>query len=115
MEARERGMTLLEVLLTIVVLALGLFAAAAQQMRGLQALDEARREAQAVFLAQGVLERSRAAGTLAPGEQDAWQARLVQLLGASAQGRVTGVGQGLVVEVHHAGRLLVSLQGKARP
>lgn len=115
MDARERGMTLLEVVLTIVVLALGLFAAAAQQMRGLQALDDARRETQAVFLAQGLLERSRAAGTLAPGERAAWQGRLDQLLGVSAQGSVTEAGHALVVEVHQAGQLLTSLQARAWP
>lgn len=114
MDARERGMTLLEVVLTIVVLALGLFAAAAQQMRGLQALDDARRETQAVFLAQGLLERSRAAGTLA-GERAAWQGRLDQILGVSAQGNVTEAGHALVVEVHQAGQLLTSLQARAWP
>jgi len=108
-------MTLLEVLLTISVLALGMFAAAAQQLRGLQVSDEAGRTSQAVFLAQGLFERGRAAGTLHGAERTDWQARIDRLLGASAQGRATGAGDAWSLEIHRSGQPLVSLQGRLSP
>lgn len=42
MHARQRGMTLLEVLLAVVVVAAGMFATAAMQLQTLQAVDSAR-------------------------------------------------------------------------
>lgn len=41
MHARQGGMTLLEVLLAIVIVAAGLFATAAMQLQALQAADSA--------------------------------------------------------------------------
>ncbi|WEL56184.1 prepilin-type N-terminal cleavage/methylation domain-containing protein [Pseudomonas kermanshahensis] len=61
MRTIEGGMTLLEVLLAMVVVAVGLFAAAALQVRALQATDSARHDAQAALLKHTQLERSRAA------------------------------------------------------
>lgn len=115
MQATERGMTLLEVLLTISVLAIGLFAAAGQQLRGLQVSDEALRGSQAVFLAQGLLERGRAAGTLQVAEQADWQPRIKRLLGASAQGGVTGSGESWSLEIHRSDQPLIFLQGRLSP
>lgn len=115
MQARERGITLLEVLLTMTVLALGLFAAAAQQLRGLQISDEARRDSQAVYLAQGLLERGRAVGVLPEAERADWQGRIRRLLGASAQGRATGAGETWSLEIHRSGQALISLQGRVSP
>ncbi|HEN8801858.1 type IV pilus modification protein PilV [Pseudomonas sp. CM27] len=57
MHARQRGMTLLEVLLAVVVLAVGLFAAAALQLQALQATDTARRDGQAAMAAYSEHER----------------------------------------------------------
>ncbi|BBR52350.1 prepilin-type N-terminal cleavage/methylation domain-containing protein [Pseudomonas guariconensis] len=115
MQARERGITLLEVLLTMTVLALGLFAAAAQQLRGLQISDEARRDSQAVYLAQGLLERGRAVGVLPEDERADWQGRIRRLLGASAQGRATGAGETWSLEIHRSGQALISLRGRVSP
>lgn len=115
MQARERGITLLEVLLTMTVLALGLFAAAAQQLRGLQVGDEARRDSQAVYLAQGLLERGRALGGLREAERADWQAQVHRLLGTSAYGRVTGSAETWSLEIHRSGQALISLQGRVSP
>ncbi|MFP3406192.1 prepilin-type N-terminal cleavage/methylation domain-containing protein [Pseudomonas sp. SIMBA_065] len=62
MRAMEGGMTLLEVLLAMVVVAVGMFAAGALQVRALQATDSARHDAQTALLAHTRQERARAAG-----------------------------------------------------
>ncbi|MCX2710063.1 type IV pilus modification PilV family protein [Pseudomonas sp. DCB_BG] len=49
MHARQGGMTLLEVLLAIVIVAAGLFTTAAMQLQALQAADSARRDGQAAM------------------------------------------------------------------
>jgi len=59
MHARQRGMTLMEVLLAVVVVAVGMFATAAIQLQALQAADSARRDGQAVMAAHSELERGR--------------------------------------------------------
>ncbi|MFF7064226.1 prepilin-type N-terminal cleavage/methylation domain-containing protein [Pseudomonas sp. NPDC008258] len=59
MHARQRGMTLLEVLLAVVVVAAGMFAAAGLQLQALQATESARRDGQAAMAAHSELERGR--------------------------------------------------------
>ena len=59
MQARQRGMTLLEVLLAVVVVAVGMFAAAGLQLKALQAVDSARRDGQAAMAAHSEYERGR--------------------------------------------------------
>lgn len=57
MQAVQRGMTLLEVLLALVVVAVGLFAAAGLQLQALQAVEGARRDGQAAMVAHSEQER----------------------------------------------------------
>ncbi|WP_349976621.1 prepilin-type N-terminal cleavage/methylation domain-containing protein [Pseudomonas sp. WHRI 8519] len=64
MHTNQRGMTLLEVLLAVAVVALGMFAAAGLQLQALQATDSARRDMLDALGAHTSLERGRAAGTL---------------------------------------------------
>ncbi|WP_460421454.1 type IV pilus modification protein PilV [Pseudomonas sp. ZL2] len=59
---RQQGMSLIEVLLAMLVLGLGLFAAAAAQVRALQATDSALQSTQAAYLQHGVLEQARING-----------------------------------------------------
>ncbi|MES3709837.1 prepilin-type N-terminal cleavage/methylation domain-containing protein [Pseudomonas putida] len=59
MHARQRGMTLMEVLLAVVVVAVGMFATASIQLHALQAADSARRDGQAAMAAHSELERGR--------------------------------------------------------
>ncbi len=59
MHVRQRGMTLLEVLLAVAVVAVGMFATAAMQLQALQAADGARRDGQAAMAAHSELERRR--------------------------------------------------------
>ncbi|WP_087503393.1 prepilin-type N-terminal cleavage/methylation domain-containing protein [Pseudomonas sp. SID14000] len=59
MHTRQWGMTLLEVLLAMTVVAVGMFAAAGLQVQALQATDSARREGQAALATHSERERSR--------------------------------------------------------
>ena len=59
MHARQRGMTLLEVLLAVVVVAAGMFAAAGLQLQALQATESARRDGQVAMAAHSEHERRR--------------------------------------------------------
>ncbi|GLO32939.1 hypothetical protein PPUN12996_49980 [Pseudomonas putida] len=59
MHARQRGMTLLEVLLAVGVVAVGMFAAAGLQLQALQAAEDARRDGKAVMAAHSEQERGR--------------------------------------------------------
>ncbi|CAI8742956.1 MULTISPECIES: prepilin-type N-terminal cleavage/methylation domain-containing protein [Pseudomonas] len=56
---RQQGMSLLEVLLAMLVLGVGVFAAAAAQVRALQATDSALQSTQAAYLQHGELEEAR--------------------------------------------------------
>ncbi|QVM90681.1 type IV pilus modification protein PilV [Pseudomonas entomophila] len=120
MQVREAGMTLLEVLLAMAVLALGVFASAALQLRSLQLSDSAHLDGQAVRLARNMLERARAVGTLTVGEEAAWRTQVVDVLGPSAEGRVNGASGVLSLELDwsapgSAQRPSLSLQGKVLP
>jgi len=53
----QRGMTLLEVLLAVLVVAVGMFASTALQLQALQATDSARRDGQAAMAAHSEHER----------------------------------------------------------
>ncbi|MFJ2981795.1 MULTISPECIES: prepilin-type N-terminal cleavage/methylation domain-containing protein [unclassified Pseudomonas] len=64
MHARQRGMTLLEVLLAVAVIAFGMFAAAALQIQALQATEAAHREVQVALAAHTLHERAGSAGKL---------------------------------------------------
>jgi len=59
MRARQWGMTLLEVLLAVVRVRVGMFAAAGMQLQALQAADSARRDGQAAMAAHSEHERGR--------------------------------------------------------
>lgn len=110
------GMALLEVLVAMTVLALGLMAAAALQVRGTQAFDRAQREGQALHLAQGLLERVRGAGRLTESDEAAWRAQVIAALGASAQGHVSVVGDAMKVEVQWSGSdASLNVQGRVLP
>lgn len=62
MRTRDQGMTLLEVLLAVVVVSLSMFAAAASQLRAMQATESARHEGQAALSAHSEHERGRVQG-----------------------------------------------------
>jgi len=59
MQVVQRGMTLLEVLLAVVIVAVGLFAAAGLQLQALQAVEGARGDGQAAMAAHSEHERGR--------------------------------------------------------
>ncbi|MDR2306287.1 MAG: prepilin-type N-terminal cleavage/methylation domain-containing protein [Paucimonas sp.] len=118
MQVRQGGMTLLEVVLAMAVLALGMFASAALQVRGQQASDDARRQGTALQLTQGLLEQVRAAGSLTLADQAAWQAQVALRMGRVAQGHL-GLSAGvLTVELRWPGverEQILRLQGRVQP
>ncbi|BBH44174.1 prepilin-type N-terminal cleavage/methylation domain-containing protein [Pseudomonas sp. KU43P] len=59
MHEKQQGMTLLEVLLAVLVVAVGIFSAAALQLKALQAVDSARRDGQAAMAEHSEQERHR--------------------------------------------------------
>lgn len=110
----ERGMTLIEVLVALVVMSLGVFTAAALQGRALQAADGALRTTQALLLAQEVLERVRAVGSLGAGEGAQLQRDLQAVAGASAQARVVQLVDGLALDLHWPEGAVV-IRGRVTP
>jgi len=102
--ARQRGMTLIEILVAIVVLSIGLLGMAGLQLKGMQVNQGSVYRWQAAMLAEDIADRMRAdrsnavnsAYTLAPGTPAAggsagtaaaigdWQARVATLPSGSA-------------------------------
>lgn len=120
MRTRQRGMTLLEVLLSVLVLAIGLFGAAGLQLRALQATEHARRDSQAVWLAHSALEQAREAGSWSAQQRGAWQRQLRDVLGEGARGEVTQSSGRLQVTVFASqaratDASLIRLQGRVMP
>jgi type IV pilus assembly protein PilV len=115
----QRGMTLVEVLVTMVIISVGLLGVAALQMTSLKGTQESYVRSQAAMLAADMLDRMRAnqagfragnydmaddatgfdqagtAGTLAAADITTWQATINRLLPGSdddAAGRVVRTG-----------------------
>ena len=61
---RQQGMTLIEILVAMVVLGVGLFAAAGLQVRALQATESALRSTQAAYLDHDLFGQAGAGGLL---------------------------------------------------
>lgn len=117
MWGREGGMTLLEVLVAMTVLALGVFMAAAIQVRGLHASDSAWREGQALQLLQGMLERARAR-ELSAVDTTAWRAQVVTVLGGQAEAQASLAADWLMLGVSWpmgGQRQVLELQGRVQP
>lgn len=100
--ASQRGATLIEVLVAVVVLAIGLLGLAGLQMTGLQSNHSASLRSQASLLAYDLSDRMRAActavsaGTFADGsagDRADWDASVTRLLGPGAQGTLVLNGQ----------------------
>ena len=118
MKAKIRGVARLEVLMAMAVLALGLITAGSLQVQGTQVFASAGRESQALQLAQGMLERVRAAGHLPEAEALRWQAQVEQQLGPLAEGRVSRAGEALRLEVQWlqvGAAQVLNLQGHVLP
>ena len=119
MDGKQHGMTLLEVLLAMTVLTLGLFGIAALQVRALQMVEDGRRDTQALYLAQAMLERAR--GTSPEQEQASWQATVREFMGTSVQATARRGADGVEVEIRwpdrqeRNGMRSVLLQGRAAP
>ncbi|MGA9223012.1 MAG: type IV pilus modification protein PilV, partial [Pseudomonas graminis] len=59
-DARQQGTTLIEVLVALLVLAIGLLGAAALQLNALKYTDSSRLSSQASFIAYDMMDRIRA-------------------------------------------------------
>lgn len=118
MPSRQHGMSLIEVLVTLVMISIGLLGIAALQLTSLKSNQEAHSRAQATVLAADILDRMRAnsaqarsgaynvafngmgtAGTLAGVDLTAWQTEIDQVMpggAANAAGQVLVDGAGVV-------------------
>lgn len=118
---RQRGMTLVEVLVTLVVTSVGLLGIAALQLTSLKGNQESYVRSQAAMLAADLLDRMRAnqtgfgtgqydadfddtgtAGTVAEEDLTAWQAtidRLLPGLDTDAAGRVERNGNVVTITI----------------
>lgn len=92
---QQQGLTLVEVMVAQVVLALGLLGVAGLQLRSVQGVDSARMASQAAFIAHGMLERVRSARGV-DGRDQAELQRQVEAF-AGAEGRGTFGGSGVLV------------------
>lgn len=124
--AAQHGMTLVEVLVTMVIISVGLLGVAALQMTSLKGTQESYVRSQAAMLAADLLDRMRAnqvgfragnydmaadasgfdqsgtAGTLAAADIAAWQATINRLLpgsDADAAGRVVRTGNIVTITI----------------
>lgn len=105
----QSGATLLEVLVAIVVLAIGLLGLAALQMTSLTSGYSAHQRSQATMLAYDISDRMRArpdaalAGAYDNNSTDAdrvsWNTAVVEQLGAGASGQVIRNGQAVEIRV----------------
>lgn len=92
-------MTLIEVLVALVVVSLGLFAAAKLQWRALQGTDSAQKSSQAIWLAHGVLEHSRSAAGVGAPERLEFQRRVEAFAGPTGRGEIVEDAGGTTVRV----------------
>ena len=84
----QQGLTLVEVLVALVVVSLGLFAAAKLQWRAMQGTDSALKEGQIAWLAQGMLEHSRSAAGIGTADRLEFQRMIEAFVGPAGQGEV---------------------------
>ena len=84
----QRGLTLIEVLVVLVVVSLGLLSAAKLQWRALQGTDSALKGSQIAWLSQSMLEQSRSAAGIGAAELLAFQRNVETLVGPEGRGEV---------------------------
>lgn len=89
---RQRGLTLIEVVVAQVLVALGLLGAAGLQLRSAQGTDSARMVSQAAFIAHGMQERARSKRGVNGTDEIEFQRQVEAFAGASGRGVVRGNG-----------------------
>lgn len=89
---RQRGLTLIEVMVAQVLMAFGLLGAAALQLRSVQGTDSARMASQAAFVAHGMQERARSTRGIGGRDAVEFQRQVEAFAGASGRGVVRGNG-----------------------
>ena len=92
MARKQRGLTLIEVMVAQVVLARGLLGPAGLQLRSMQGTASARIVSQAAFIAHGMLERARSARGVDGRDQAELQRQVAAFAGASGSGVFRGNG-----------------------
>ena len=98
----NRGFTLIEVMVAMVIFAIGMMGMASLQTVSLRTNYESNTRSQAVLLAYDMVDRMRANGTasaLAAAEQVAWQGQTAATL-PGGLGVVAGVAPNFTVTVH---------------
>lgn len=89
---RQRGMTLVEVMVAQIVVALGLLGAAGLQLRSMQGTDSARMLGQAAFVAHGMQERARSTQGIGGRDQAEFQRQVEAFAGPTGRGVWRGNG-----------------------
>jgi len=89
---RQQGVTLIEVMVAQVLLALGLLGAAGLQLRSVQGTDSARMLSQAALVAHGMQERARSARGFDGRDEGDFQRQVEAFAGASGRGVLRGNG-----------------------
>lgn len=91
---RQSGFSMIEVLIAVLILAVGLLGVAGVQVVSMQNTANANLRSQATILAQDMAERIRANGNalLSDTADDAWESRLTRKLGPGAQAEITANG-----------------------
>ncbi len=89
---RQRGVTLIEVMVAQVVMAVGLLGAAGLQLRSVQGTDSARMLSQVAFVAHGMQERARSAQGGGGRDEAEFQRQIAAFAGPSGRGVVRGNG-----------------------
>ncbi|MGM0571780.1 type IV pilus modification protein PilV [Marinobacter sp.] len=89
-----QGFSLIEVLVAVLILAIGLLGVAGVQVVSMQNTSNANLRTQATVYAQDMAEQIRAHGGSLPsnGDIDAWEDRLVDALGPDAEANITSSG-----------------------
>lgn len=87
---RQRGVTLIEVMVAQVLVAVGLLGAAGLQLRSAQGTDSARMLSQAAFIAHGMQERARSTRGVGGQDEAELQRQIEAFAGPSGRGVVRG-------------------------
>ncbi|MDU9390458.1 type IV pilus modification protein PilV [Pseudomonas sp. zfem002] len=93
----QQGLSLLEVLVAQVLIAVGLIGAAGLQMRSLQGTDSARMASQAAWIAHGMLERARSTRGVDGADQLEFQRQIEAFAGAAGRGELRQGGRQVTV------------------
>lgn len=101
LRSAQRGFSLIEVLVAVLILAIGLLGVAGVQVISMQNTSNANLRTQATIYAQDMAEQIRAHGGSLPANSDvdAWKDRMLQDLGPDAEADITVNGSVFEIQI----------------